>query len=688
MSNANNTKMKYTEPTNTNTFTLKNFRSFDAKGAEFQISPITILTGCNSAGKSSLVKGMALLSDMLKEVKGDMNKLLYGKINFAYSNPKYGLGSFASVLNNKAGEHGKIELGYSYFSYFTQKQMRVEFSFRNNNTDNSGELTGFKLFIENEIVLDAGVVSVNDDFIRLEWDLEGSNMDLLRESLFLPAISYYWNSEVDQKENLEVSFSKHEKHVFDENIGYLQKIQDNMANILCLIDSKGILKTEFDKAIQISKRFREENYFDGKLVKRRNYSKHINQSIFTFGKLGVLYYTPLLDEIGEYKPEEVRDWFEQHLDSENPERKQSIRNLIDEFANSGKEKFVDFYKCKELSFLIKCHTLARERGSQFHILDPFFIMNIPWDFEALLDFSIDKYWDRIVQDTTHFSKNGILREDSSDLSFNLAELFGSYFDFIIYEALTPSFIWDTQYIGSTSVAVKRMYSWEQYNDPFVRLFKQYYDRRIREIDFGYIDSINPSSGTFVNRWLKEFGIADRFEFKNTEDGSGFMVKLIKDGKEVYIADEGYGISQLVSLLLHVDIAIVNNIVYRAYDSEEKGAAVSRGQKILTIEEPEIHLHPALQSKLADMFLEAFERYNIRFIIETHSEYLIRESQVLVSQMGFQSNKESDQCAPFRTYYIPKDGKPYSLGYRKDGRFAEKFGDGFYNESTILTNKML
>lgn len=686
MTNENNTKMKYTEPTNTNTFTLKNFRSFDAEGAEFQISPITILTGCNSAGKSSLVKGMALLSDMLRGV--DINNLIYGKINFAYSTPKYGLGSFASVLNNKAGEHGKIELGYSYFSYLTQKQMRVEFSFRNNSADNSGELSRFKLFIENEIVLDANVSVSNDDWEHRFWELLEFNFDLLRKGLFLPAVSYYWNKLVGKKEDFESYISIHEKEGLNEVSETIQLISEEMTNILSLIAANGISRAEFDKAIQISKRFKEEHYFDQKKEKRSDFHKNINRSILTFGKLGVLYYTPLLDEIGEFNPKEVHDWFEQHLDFEDSERNQKIQNFIDEFAKSGIERFVDFYRSKEVPYKIEFLILNQKGHSAFPVSHDILTNMFPSyddDFKALLTFTINKYWDTMVQDGTHFpiKKNSSML--GSDLSFSLVNLFASYLDFILCEALTPSFICDMQYVGSTSVAVKRMYSWEQYNEPFVQLFKQYYDRRNRTMDYYGIHS----SGAFVNHWLKEFEIADRFEFKNTADGAGFTAKLIKDGKEVYIADEGYGISQLVSLLLHIDIAISSSKVYEDYHAKEY-AEIAKivGQKILSIEEPEIHLHPALQSKLADMFLEAYEKYNIRFIIETHSEYLIRESQVLVSQMGFETSKDSDSKAPFRTYYIPKDGKPYSLGYRKDGRFAEKFGDGFYNESTILTNKML
>ncbi len=50
-------------------FTLKNFRVFDSKGVTIDLRPITLLTGCNSSGKSSIVKALHLLSDYFKEIK-------------------------------------------------------------------------------------------------------------------------------------------------------------------------------------------------------------------------------------------------------------------------------------------------------------------------------------------------------------------------------------------------------------------------------------------------------------------------------------------------------------------------------------------------------------------------------------------------------------------------------------------
>jgi predicted ATPase len=48
-------------------------------------------------------------------------------------------------------------------------------------------------------------------------------------------------------------------------------------------------------------------------------------------------------------------------------------------------------------------------------------------------------------------------------------------------------------------------------------------------------------------------------------------------------------------------------------------SVERNSVVL-VEQPELHLHPSVQSKLADFFL--FARRDVQFLVETHSEYLI------------------------------------------------------------------
>ena len=108
--------------------------------------------------------------------------------------------------------------------------------------------------------------------------------------------------------------------------------------------------------------------------------------------------------------------------------------------------------------------------------------------------------------------------------------------------------------------------------------------------------------------------------------------------------------------------------------------------IIVIEEPEQNLHPKVQSFLADLFLEVNKEYNCNFIIETHSEYIIRKTQVLVAQENYEDDDALKENNPFMVYYFDGDNekKPYyQMEYRTDGKFSNEFGPGFFDIASNL-----
>lgn len=81
---------------------------------------------------------------------------------------------------------------------------------------------------------------------------------------------------------------------------------------------------------------------------------------------------------------------------------------------------------------------------------------------------------------------------------------------------------------------------------------------------------------------------------------------------VNIADVGVGISQALPIVVALVVARPGQMVY--------------------IEQPEIHLHPASQGKLAEMFADAARR-GVRVVVETHSSLLLLAIQTVVASRG-------------------------------------------------------
>lgn len=90
-------------------YKIKNFRVFDSEGAEIKLNPLTLLTGCNSSGKSSIVKSLLLLCDYLSQLKenkenGKEVKLTAHKLDFSKKSHNL-LGKFSKVVNEKATDN-------------------------------------------------------------------------------------------------------------------------------------------------------------------------------------------------------------------------------------------------------------------------------------------------------------------------------------------------------------------------------------------------------------------------------------------------------------------------------------------------------------------------------------------------------------------------------------------------------
>ncbi len=109
----------------------------------------------------------------------------------------------------------------------------------------------------------------------------------------------------------------------------------------------------------------------------------------------------------------------------------------------------------------------------------------------------------------------------------------------------------------------------------------------------------------ILEWLQKMELIDSFSLEpiaeNRKDYE-FRVKKSRNSSEVLITDVGFGVSQLLPVLVLCYYAPENSTII--------------------LEQPEIHLHPKVQSDLADVLIDVVKNRNVQIILESHSEHLL------------------------------------------------------------------
>lgn len=227
---------------------------------------------------------------------------------------------------------------------------------------------------------------------------------------------------------------------------------------------------------------------------------------------------------------------------------------------------------------------------------------------------------------------------------------------------------DIKYIYAHSVSQSVIYSAKDTND--------YMSSTIHEFA-SIIEKGNEFRRDFIKKWMNEFNIGEDY-YITTIGGEGHIVEIVSNGLKTLLSDKGMGSIKLMTLLFRLAINLYDK------DKETKNKSC-----VFIIEEPEQNLHPNLQSKLADLFYELNRDYGYCFIIETHSEYIIRKTQVIVAE-NYSEDPDFEKKNPFKVYYFPSSGIPYDMKYTRSGMFEKKFGLGFMDEAgklhmTVLKN---
>jgi len=115
------------------------------------------------------------------------------------------------------------------------------------------------------------------------------------------------------------------------------------------------------------------------------------------------------------------------------------------------------------------------------------------------------------------------------------------------------------------------------------------------------------------------------------------------------------------------------------------SAFGSEKSLIAIEQPELHVHPALQTELADLFIQSAKERGNRFLIETHSEHLILRVMRRIRETTRNSLPEGKH--PIKPedvailYVQPGDNGSTVQELRIDeqGRFVDNWPQGFFEE---------
>jgi predicted ATPase len=172
------------------------------------------------------------------------------------------------------------------------------------------------------------------------------------------------------------------------------------------------------------------------------------------------------------------------------------------------------------------------------------------------------------------------------------------------------------YLGPLRSVPQRLYSWSG-NDPLdvgwqgqnaVQAILAAKDRRL---NWKWRSPTQPFAQVVAD-WLVQLGLLHSFsveEIAPDRDEYDVKVKTSKQAEEVRLTDVGFGVSQVLPVVVQCFYAATNSTVL--------------------MEQPEIHLHPAVQASLADLFIAAInarensEPRGVQLVVESHSEHLLR-----------------------------------------------------------------
>lgn len=635
---------------------IKNFRVFDSEGYTFDINPITLLTGCNSSGKSSLVKACALFSEWIKQISIKGFQALFTE-PLRLSNDTLKLGRLDTVTNSNKDKTIVYTITRSDIA---PEDIFITYTFIKRKHDITNDAWLSKLLVtdsHNRVIFDADR-DCTEHIINLyplkQWVIEVSKFRDIKRDLHL-------GGPTPTSENISevgTELAKICKTTREYRNQLAHYIQNNYS-------------TSFDERVNDCIghiHIAAPLFYTASFIYVEKFKKLDNVD----KKLLYDYVLELIDK-GELYPKDAM-YPEKFQDKINC----TLKELCQHYVESPYQTLREFINSLEnengLTFAYPNDTDIRPDTMKYQVLD---------EYQGTIAGHLYRKYANLIG-TLFFGQ--IKRKEI--LSCGMLETFISETAVpFIKEAVLPKTYFEFRYIGTCQLILSRVFSLNRDTDMFSIILNEYINTTNNLGPKYKSGKFINSRGVFVNKWLEKFSIGSKVVLKQTEEGAGVAISI----KDLYsdcmtnLCDMGYGIAQLLSILFAIETAIFRSMKM----TEDEHVTLS-------IEEPESHLHPKYQSLLASMFAEAYLNFGVHFIIETHSEYMIRAFQKLIAY-GPKNNEYGLSNDDISIFYFNEPRKELrgeneqqirKIEIAEDGCLVHPFGPGFFDEALNLSTDLL
>ena len=172
--------------------------------------------------------------------------------------------------------------------------------------------------------------------------------------------------------------------------------------------------------------------------------------------------------------------------------------------------------------------------------------------------------------------------------------------------------------------------------------------------------------TAVIDWLQYLGVADNVQSQDLGKlGHELKVTLSKDDKPHDLTHVGVGVSQVLPILV--------------------ACLLAESDTTLILEQPELHLHPRVQTLLGDFFM-SMAILRKQCIIETHSEYLINRLRFRAAA----ASEKKSLTSYMKIYFVEKENNSSTfrdVAVNEYGAIVD-WPEGFFDQSQREAEKIV